>query len=173
MYNPIRQIRDEWINSVSSWGKAAVILFYSFLWLQIGVIVYELSFDSLRQYRCMLPKNDPRSYGAIAGFAVIVDILSLGIVGYAMVLGATNIFNIALLTGILAILFTSLAFITVPKSVSDAMTQEDLACFQGTYAPIVFVENVLWPGLALVCAMLEAKAKGRNGTAEENQPLNS
>ena len=41
-WNPIRDIKDAWIESKSVWGKISVVMFYIFFWMLIVLSVCEI-----------------------------------------------------------------------------------------------------------------------------------
>ena len=61
MYNPVKHLQDSWSEMNSGWGKAAVIIFYLYVWLFILANLYQVIAPLSSGYKCVAASGDELS----------------------------------------------------------------------------------------------------------------
>lgn len=162
MINPIAHIKSAWQGTSSIWGKIAVALFYSFLWMQIlwGVV---LVFSPRSGFECAWDNVADVTAAIMDCLMIGMNLFSFGYFGFAHVHGI-KIWNIVIffLLGLSAML-NNIIFIIKLTGNEDECAVSVRQSVTGQTALMS-----AWAVLTLACTLLDDKMRGEN---PENTPL--
>ena len=156
-WNPGPHAKHAWESTSTVWGKIALILFYSFIWLGIISSVWSLIDPTSQGVDCMLnqiPEEDSDYRDVIVAFIRSMDVLWIGLFAYADASGL-HTKNIAVLS-----------IVTIGYSVAIMGAGAPESCPSMNWMWIFPV----WVVLSLIFMIMEDKL-GDHGTSAERTPL--
>lgn len=159
--NPIFHLRQAWTRTESWWGKAAIVLFHSFVWIQILGAAWSL-YDTTTGWECLYDTLSSKSDAAfVTGTMKTVNVWILGFFMYAD-FGGIQVKNVFMVN--VCYLGQFLLYKPVMTEFLADTCAETLQMFNAS-----MIVTAIWILLALLCSLMEArKAKG---SALEESPL--
>jgi hypothetical protein len=160
-WNPNHHARHAWENVKTVWGKLALVLFYSFIWIQVLSSLISIIWPASQGMQCVLnaAKLSPEQLILFVSSIRGINIFCIGLMAYADV-GGLTVKNVALVTIVFCFMFLSM-IPTVPMLAKSGC--------QGGYQMWLYPSWIL---LALIFTMVEVKLGGPGSTtAAETQRL--
>ena len=163
--NPIYYLKHAWEGTNSIWGKLCIVLFYSFLWLQIiGCVwslfapVYGTGWDCL--WETAMHESD---VNFVARTMKVSNLWILGFFLYADRGGIKfwNVFMVAFFYLVQWLMYKP----TITEFLQDKCPDE-LSQFNTS-----MIVTEIWIFLALLCSLVDSRIGAKQGTAEETQSL--
>jgi hypothetical protein len=161
---PIQNISDAWKDADSNWGKAAVVLIYSFLWTFIAVNVWNMFVPGSLGFKCSFAgTKDPVAKAWIIASLRSSDLLCIAFALYAQQIGM-RIANLAFVTTTLAMYGAIGAFMLSSQIHKVAKSAAASECVDNIFG---FAFYVFWPAAALICRVVEVRMNPRTGEEYE------
>ncbi len=151
-WNPIPHTQHAWNKATTVWGKVALVLFYSYIWLGIISAIWQLVDPTSFGMGCYIDMYAPDpSRERIDFFVTIrsIDILFIGLLLYADFMGFVTK-NVALLT-----------VITIAWEISMIPAMGPMVEGHCTSLLWQFWINPVWMILSLICMVIEDKLGDR------------
>jgi len=151
-WNPFKRIQDEWEDTISVWGKTAIVLFYCFIWgIIVNCIIYMVNPLVGSNYNCLALEDDEstewlQSLVRMSAEFTLFFFLSAELLGPRPV-------NVALV-----LLFCIMAYLQSLIAIHNVSLDENskhLACQNGPWS---FHSVLFVLGVALLCSILEVRA---------------
>lgn len=164
MMESMNMMKILWADVKTGWGKACIVLFYSFLILQILGTLWSL-YDTTTGWECLWNTLDAGDVSMVAGTMKVVNFWILGFMLYAYK-GGIGVWNIAM----------AFAFYTGQYIMYKPVFTEFLAenCPTELYAfNASMIVTIVWILLALILSGIEMKlgGGGTSGTGDESYLL--
>jgi len=168
-WNPFLHLKHAWSKLTTIWGKIALILFYSYIWLTILSCIVALIFPGSRGMECVIGTvTDPWSRVLYVEMLRVFNLFLLGFLLYADV-GGLQIKNVAFVA-----LFTVVCVGIMLGSLRNLQNADEIKykAMDDCFTPYVRASwaAVAWIIVSLVMTVMEEKL-GEQGTEEERQPL--
>lgn len=163
IWNPRPHMRHAWSDAKTVWGKIALILFYSLIWVAILSSLVSIIFPASLGTKCLFEAAGITEKHATTKTLFIAairasSVFTIGFFSYADV-GGLKVKNVAMVT-----IFVTAAILAFLPFASIAREEN---------CKTSYVQMWLWPiwaGAALIFAIMEDKL-GDHGTAEEQSNL--
>jgi hypothetical protein len=160
IWNPVPHIQHAWTGTKTVWGKIALVLFYSFIWLQIISGAWTIVWPRSQGLDCIIDLVHKNETAEVLVVALLrgLNVFAVGFFCYADV-GGLKVKNVAMVAIFITLfVLTLLPLITMAQAggCSSALAQ-------------MWVLPT-WAITALVFTLLEEKL-GDHGTAAETQNL--
>jgi hypothetical protein len=168
MWNPYRNAVDSWNSKHTVFGKMAVVLFYSYVWLFIVASVVQMINPIGQGWECLVPTTttedgmDLNVYFAWLIQLIYAYILSLALLAETVGPRVSSLVILTLATGMVA------TFNHRTQTMLGSMDPDMEECWNGVFQ--LDVTAIVWSILALVLLLIDGKI-GRGTTAEETQAL--
>lgn len=173
LLNPCYYPSRAWNNSVSMWGKVAVVTFYSFIWLFILNLGISLVVPTFGDGGCLFDVDDNEQY-AKSLLITWMQGMHLNIIAMLVYANREGIQSWNILMVLLFASGSVVLHATWKNNLSDTDMERYGSCIMDLMN--AFYISLVWLGVALVCAVLEERAaankKAAAEVAEEQQPLN-
>ena len=170
-FNPMVYLRHAWDATNSVWGKAAIVLFYSFIWIQI-IWAIETLIAPKAGWECFYGGVDGQGVGEYAELAVksFVRQMNLFVIGFLLYAdrGGIKVWNTTMV--FVVFFFLTLIWMTYLNASEAASDAPDCERAVNSVRVIMWVQ-IIWAALAMLCAVVDSKV-GR-ATGEETTPLTS
>ena len=167
-FHPIHFLRHAWDDTHSNWGKACVLLFYIFIWLQV-IWAIESIIAPKYGWECMYQGVSDYAAEMMLMFFRSMNVMALGFLMYAHREGIKlwNVSMVFIFNGILTWIFASSNYMDL-----DDMPDCEARTSYGMVATINSITWVTfwWTVVTLLCSALEEGSKPQ-GTAAETTPL--
>jgi len=166
-FNPIYYVKREWENTHSMWGKASIVLFYSFLWFHILTALVVIVFDPWAGHSCLRDS-------ATAGDTLLTQtyVREGGIYAVAFFLYAgRNGARLLNVCGVFIVYATWLALfrynLVIPLVALDrfSVCASDFASLENIAAQCAVVA---WIVLALLFSLVDARTKSAPTTTNDD-----
>ena len=163
-WNPMYYLRHAWENTNSWWGKAAIVLFYAFVWINILWAIQIVIAPTLG-FECWAAAAPESEKLLVSSFLRQYNIMTIGFFLYAD-RGGIKVWNVAMVLIVwAACAFTYMATIG-PYSKFEAYAD----CVDEAYRmQKICWYTLLWAVLAMVSSYMDFKQEG--GTTGETTPL--
>ena len=160
--NPISVIKQAWEGANTGWGKASIILFYSFLFIQIFGTIYSM-FDTKTGWDCLWSTLNANDVNLVVGTMKVVNFWILGFMLYGHFGGmkVTNIFTVFVFY-----LGQYLMYKPVFTNFLEASCPDELHVFN-----ISMIVTIIWIALALLFSGIEMKLGSDSTGGEESYLL--
>ena len=158
--NPSVYLQHAWYGTKTVWGKIALILFYTFIWITILSSVWTLIDPSSQGSGCVLDTFDKETRSQMVSGMRMFALVLIGFLFYADK-GGLHVGNV----GIVSVVSVLVAYMSTTMEYST----EAAKCMTG-----MRMSMWIWAGwvvLALVFQILDDKF-GDCGSAEETRPIN-
>lgn len=166
VWNPVKQINEAWNGAASKWGKGAIVLFFSFVWLLIGFSVWQVFVPLSQGNICIVAGiDDEWAIAWITGMLNALAYILLAFLLYAAWHGA-KMWNVAFVTLVMVGWSFTWFFWRLPQLRSIKHANKECMTFFSWQMGVF----IAWPVLALLCAIMEHRATPR-GTSGETQQL--
>ena len=158
--NPMHYLRQAWDGTHSQWGKACIVLFYSFLWIQILGCTYSL-FDIKTGWDCLY--ENVSSQNEIDFLAGTMRVSNLWILGFFLFADRSGIkvWNVFMVWFFYQVQW--LLYKPVMTSFMEGSCPNELRAFN-----VTMIVTGIWISLALVSSFMEERAAP---TGPESSPL--
>jgi hypothetical protein len=163
--NPMYHLKHAWEGTTTVWGKVCIVLFYSFVWLNILLSIQEIIAPELGA-ECFYQGLSDYVLAGIDALMRGLQIFTIGFLLYAD-RGGIKVRNVSM------VFFVFLFFAIVLFKAMNAYPSLDGYPSECDMT-LLFTMNcvfVVWPGLALIASILEARASAGNSSSGETQPL--
>jgi hypothetical protein len=170
LWNPYRNVVDSWQKQHTSFGKMAVVLFYSYVWLFMLASVIQMINPIGQGWDYLVPTttDDEQGKDLQVYFAWLIQLT------YAY------LFSLALLAESVGPRVSSLVVLTLgtcivamfnirTKQMLGSMDSDTEATWNGVVS--LDMTAILWSILALVMLLVDNQIGSGTNTAEENQSL--
>jgi hypothetical protein len=150
-------MKHAWEDARTTWGKFAVVLFYSLIWFSILSSLWSLAVPTSQGGQCLM--DETMRKGSYHMFSAVTRSLNLFIVGFMFYadVGGLKLKNITMVT--IFLVANSLIFMSMKSELKQCGMQSMLYWWPG------------WAAVAWVCMILENRMSDR-GTEDERQSLN-
>lgn len=158
--NPMHYLRSAWDGTHSVWGKTCIVLFYSFLWIQILGCAYSL-FDIKTGWDCLY--ENLSSQGEIDFVAGTMKVSNLWILGFFLFAdrGGIKVWNVCMVW--IFYMAQWLLYKPVMTGFLEGSCPSELQTFD-----ISLLVTGIWISLALLSSFMEGLAAP---TGPETSPL--
>lgn len=165
-FNAMHYLKHAWEATNCVWGKICIVLFYSFIWIQIFSAILSV-FDPISGWDCLWENVKKSDYNTTVAMMRIVNLWILGFFLYAD-RGGIKFWNVFLVW----IIYLAQWLIYKP-AIEEFLSEYCPANLQ--QLDIAMWVTEIWIFLALMCAAIEASwspgAGGGTAEAEETRPL--
>jgi hypothetical protein len=172
MWNPYRNVVDSWKSTHTVFGKMAVVLFYSYVWLFIVASVVQMINPIGQGWECLVPTttNSQGKDLQVVYFAWLIQlvyayILSLALLAETVGPRVSSLVVLTLATGMVAILNKRTQTILGSLNMIPVLDEE---CWTGVFQ--MDMTAIVWSILALVLLLMDGKI-GSETSAEETLAL--
>lgn len=161
IWSPRPHVIHAWQDVKTVWGKIALVVFYSLIWVSIIGYAIMAIFPYVFGNRCLIDSFEGGNEVVAVAFLRNLFIIMVGFFCYADV-GGLKVKNVAMVTTfLLAGTLSCLPAMHIMKAeCTPAYT------FSMTWLPVI------WAGVALLLAIMEDKL-GDHGSSDERTPLTS
>mmetsp|Transcript_10460 Transcript_10460/g.25273 ORF Transcript_10460/g.25273 Transcript_10460/m.25273 type:complete len:165 (-) Transcript_10460:1958-2452(-) len=159
-FNPMHYLRHAWDATNSTWGKTCIVLFYTFLWLQILGCVISL-FDSKSGWDCLY--GNLSSQDEIDFVAGTMKVSNLWILGFFLFADRSGIKVWNVLMVWFFYLVQWMLYKPVMTNFMEGSCPTELQAFN-----VSMIVTAIWISLALVSSFMEKRA---TPTGPESAPL--
>ena len=164
-FNPLYYLRHAWDATNSAWGKAAIVLFYLFVWIQI-LWSLETIIAPKAGWTCLYTGMGEFVESTTKSLVRQMNIIWIGFLLYAD-RGGIKVWNIAMVFCV--VFLYTWSWMNWENNYDTAKDSPSCDALMVSAAKVVWVQ-VTWPALALVCAFVDAKMGGGT-SSEETAPL--
>jgi len=163
-FNPMFYLKHAWERTNSAWGKAAIVLFYTFVWFQIiGAILALVSpFAGCGCSTGQLTEEESLWMGSLLRQ---LNVFALGFFLYAD-RGGIKAWNVAMVF-VVYVAWGSLAISTAKIMMESKKFKE---CDDLSKGVTMVWTTMVWSALSLAAAIVDERI-GNGGTAGETTPL--
>ena len=166
--NPVYYLKHAWEKTHSYWGKFAIVLFYSFVWIQILWAIQILIAPTLG-FDCLLNQLGPFSKRMVISFNRTVNLFTLGMLIHADREGI-KVWNVTLVTVIFCTYMNMIQFrnyeqvVVNDKDMFDKPTcsESDILSMRRSFLWLF----AIWPVTALVCSIMDTFFKEDGGSSD-------
>jgi hypothetical protein len=168
MWNPYRNVVDSWKRQHTSFGKMAVVLFYSYVWLFMVASVIQMINPIGQGWDYLVPTTteeegkDLQVYFAWLIQLIYAYLFSLALLAESVGPRVSSLVVLTLGTCIVA------TFNIRTKQMLGSMDSDTEACWTGVVS--LDMTAIVWSILALVLLLVDVQI-GSGTTAEETQAL--
>jgi hypothetical protein len=160
----MQYLQHAWDNTNTGWGKAAIVLFYAFVWFQI-LWAIQILIVPFAGFRCYTNAMTADEIVTVKAYLRMLNIFTVGFFAYAdrggiKVWNVTMVFVVYLLFSIVGLNYTKA---TMNMEALEACTASGAAMIKVLWITLV------WMAVALGCSFADSKA-GTSST-EETAPL--
>ena len=149
----------------SIWSKACIVLFYSFLFLQILGAIWSL-YDTTTGWECLWNTLDEDDVNMVEGTMKVVNFWILGFMLYAYLSNRGG--GIAMVWNVFMVFVFYLGQYLMYKPVFTDFLAEDcpdeLSAFN-----ISMIVTIIWIALALLCSIIGHFVSGGNGESSADE----
>mmetsp|Transcript_14828 Transcript_14828/g.22457 ORF Transcript_14828/g.22457 Transcript_14828/m.22457 type:complete len:169 (-) Transcript_14828:134-640(-) len=152
-------IQEAWKEAKSIWGKACILFFYSFLFIEILGAAWSL-FDTTTGWECLWETLDEGDVDMVAGTMKVVNFWILGFMLYAYL----NNGGIAVWNVLMVFVFYLGQFLMYKPVFTDFLAEgcpDELSAFN-----ITMVVTIIWIALALLCSIINHHVGGSSEKGE-------
>eukprot|EP00977_Amphora_coffeiformis_P008212 scaffold1834_cov175-Amphora_coffeaeformis.AAC.18 len=155
-FNPIYYLKRDWSNAHSMWGKASIVLFYSFVWFHILTALVVVAFDPWAGHACL---RDSATAGDTLLAQTYVREAGIYAVGFFLYAGRGGLrpLNVGVVLVVYAMWLALLRYnLVVPLAVLDrfSVCAGDFASLENN---LVQCTTLAWIVLALLFSLADAQ----------------
>mmetsp|Transcript_343 Transcript_343/g.724 ORF Transcript_343/g.724 Transcript_343/m.724 type:complete len:380 (+) Transcript_343:63-1202(+) len=155
-FNPIYYLKRDWSNAHSMWGKASIVLFYSFVWFHILTALVVVAFDPWAGHACL---RDSTTAGDTLLAQTYVREAGIYAVGFFLYAGRGGLrpLNVGVVLVVYAMWLALLRYnLVVPLAVLDrfSVCAGDFASLENN---LVQCTTLAWIVLALLFSLADAQ----------------
>lgn len=160
-WNPVPHVRHAWSGTNTIWGKIALVLFYSFIWVGIVGNAWFVLFPDECFTNIGLQGDDGDAQTTLTALMRSCSVMMVGFLLYADV-GGLQVKNVAMVA-----VFVVAAVLCLAPSVGPILGREEAGCVAAVARLWI---RAVWIVVALLFAVIDDKMAD-SGTEEENASL--
>uniref|UniRef100_A0A7S3LA60 Uncharacterized protein n=1 Tax=Amphora coffeiformis TaxID=265554 RepID=A0A7S3LA60_9STRA len=163
--NPMYYLQHAWDNTNSAWGKAAIVLFYSFVWIQILWAV-QILIVPLAGFGCFVNEGTDTEVLLMSGMLRELNVFTIGFFLYSD-RGGIKVWNVGMVFAVY------LVFVIVwLSSFGSSFVEHYPSCkdVNTGWNNVAWV-TLVWATLAFVAAFMDDGMGQGSGAGGESAPL--
>lgn len=165
-FNPMFYLNHAWSATHSVWGKASIVLFYSFVWIQI-IWAIQIVIAPKAGWGCFFTTAGEYEEASFKSIQRQQNILAIGFFLYAD-RGGIKVWNVTMVAVTMAV--WTWALHTFIVGYQNANNAPDCPGGIQSLHTIMWMQTI-WSIVPVLCSLLDERAGRTSGTSGESAPL--